>query len=822
MNLPIVFISYARDHDFDRDMSRRMAQLLRRPVADLATVFLDEVSIRPNDVIDDEIQEAIDQTAAAVLLVSPSFIDSDYVNDIELPAIYGRHHEDLCQIWPLNVRRSVISRHPFLDGHLLSPDLDHPLHGRSKHEQETLLAELAEAIITFLDEPSSTPDTPDGAGQDPPPSGAPPDVPPAAPLATDGDPSDPNGGHRRGMLGVPELRDDYVKRDAAVDRIWADLDRHPTAGISGQPGIGLAGEGGVGKTVLAAAVCHDPRATAAFPGGICWVTAGQGARPVNVQSQLVRMLGHKPEFTTALEGRDVLDRLLDDRAAPMLIVVDDVWSADLVDAVPAPTHGRRIITTRNAERVLAPAGVAAQTVGALSLAEARELTARRMATPVDQLPVGVDELIRATGGNSLLVRTMASALAMGANPTDLLERIRVDGENPHPYLTVFRVLRSATAQLGPAVRQRYLRLAVFPPDIDLPRSTVDTWWRHLDQISPAAVRADLVELDVRDLLTFDQPADVIRFHDHQHDFVSYELDDPPRLLHGELLDAFNPDGRPWAETIIENPYLADHLVGHLEAAGHDLTRVVLDADYLAHRIVSFGPYAALQDLDHLRREGASVAGLIRHIAHLLTGLPDVAATAQTIAAWTELPSRFPVLRPHPGWPVRRNEHLLATLTGHTDSVWGVAWSPDGTHLATTSRDGTVRIWDPTTGTTITTLTGHTASVWGVAWSPDGTHLATSSHDHTVRIWDPTTGTTITTLTGHTDWVWGVAWSPDGTHLATTSDDRTVRIWDPTTGTTITTLALLEPVRAVDWHHDVIAVGHGNEVGVLVVVDAPPG
>ena len=69
----------------------------------------------------------------------------------------------------------------------------------------------------------------------------------------------------------------------------------------------------------------------------------------------------------------------------------------------------------------------------------------------------------------------------------------------------------------------------------------------------------------------------------------------------------------------------------------------------------------------------------------------------------------------------------------------------------------------------------------MAWSPDGTRLATASDDETVRLWDPTTGQTTATLTGHTDRVNAVAWSPDGTRLATASDDGTVRLWDPATG-----------------------------------------
>jgi hypothetical protein len=126
-----------------------------------------------------------------------------------------------------------------------------------------------------------------------------------------------------------------------------------------------------------------------------------------------------------------------------------------------------------------------------------------------------------------------------------------------------------------------------------------------------------------------------------------------------------------------------------------------------------------------------------------------------------------------------------TLSGHTGAVWGVAFSPDGHTLATSSNDQTVRLWDVSNRDQPhplgSPLTGHTGAVVGVAFSPDGHTLATSSYDRTVRLWDVSNRVQPrplgSPLTGHTNEVWGVAFSPDGHTLATSSNDQTVRLWD---------------------------------------------
>jgi WD40 repeat protein len=77
------------------------------------------------------------------------------------------------------------------------------------------------------------------------------------------------------------------------------------------------------------------------------------------------------------------------------------------------------------------------------------------------------------------------------------------------------------------------------------------------------------------------------------------------------------------------------------------------------------------------------------------------------------------------------------------------------------------------------LTGHTDVVDGVAFSPDGKTLATVGADHVLRLWDVATRRPLGgPLDGHTGWVSTVAFSPDGRQLATAGEDRTIRLWDP--------------------------------------------
>jgi dipeptidyl aminopeptidase/acylaminoacyl peptidase len=122
-----------------------------------------------------------------------------------------------------------------------------------------------------------------------------------------------------------------------------------------------------------------------------------------------------------------------------------------------------------------------------------------------------------------------------------------------------------------------------------------------------------------------------------------------------------------------------------------------------------------------------------------------------------------------------------TLRGHAGPVTAVAFSPDGTTLASASTDSTIKIWNKKNGELVTTLTGHVRGVACLAYSPRGGLLASGGDDGYVRLWDASTNTLRVRLSESASKVRCLAFSPNGERLAAGRDDSTIEIWNVKTG-----------------------------------------
>jgi WD40 repeat protein len=168
-------------------------------------------------------------------------------------------------------------------------------------------------------------------------------------------------------------------------------------------------------------------------------------------------------------------------------------------------------------------------------------------------------------------------------------------------------------------------------------------------------------------------------------------------------------------------------------------------------------------------------------------------------------STLAALRPAPGekdlrgfewrylWQLSRGEQL-ATLSGHNNVVGAVAFSPDGTLLATGSHDGTVRLWNPTTGALLRSLNVTTSAVWSVGFTPDARWFMASCNEN-VQWWDAKSWQRVTTYPGEL-----AALSATGTLLATADSSPffferagPVRLWNWQTRQLV---AEFDPGRAV--------------------------
>ncbi|MBL7551551.1 DUF4062 domain-containing protein [Frankia sp. AgB1.9] len=660
---------------------------------------------------------------------------------------------------------------------------------------------------------------------------------------------------------VPSRHGKVVARPELTEQVLARL-LEPRAPGGARPAVVLRGVGGFGKTTLAAEVCRRPEISDAFPGGVLWVTLGEsvgGATLADKINDLSEALsGVRPALADPEQAGFRLGELLG--SPPRLLVVDDVWvRGQLAPFLQGGPGCVRLVTTRmrdlpsdaalsdrievaamaevEAERMLtldlagpgSALAVRADRAGAVSLptartepADAGSVSADTPATVAGLLPTDrTRQLLDATGRWPVLLRLVNRALVRmvrdGVPPARAADRVlrRLDRRGP----TAFDVTRledrnqAVEATLSASVGlltgdelDRYLELAIFPEDVDIPRYVLEAYWGATGDLSPDEVDDLCQELaDLSLVLAYHRHPPALLLQDVLRSYLRIRVgEERLRELHGmlcdalrtRLLDAAGASGGPgldgedlddglgpvtptsaaavgataepggaaaWWRLPDGAGYVWTHLTAHLAGAGRvdEALALVRDLRWTAAKLGRPGLGLVALDADlSLARELApadraprALRRMLRQTAHLFgpTDPPD-ALDAVLLSRLDGLPALAESLA-----------RFSATVAGpRLVNRWSL---PDQPH------PGLVRV-----------LPGHYHSwVDACAISPAGDWLASASSDGTVRLWEAGTGAARATLAGHGAAVRACAIAPSGRWLVSGSEDGTARIWAATGG-----------------------------------------
>jgi hypothetical protein len=605
---------------------------------------------------------------------------------------------------------------------------------------------------------------------------------------------------------APALPLNYVERADALAELRKTIlanEVRPSIAITA-----LQGMAGIGKTVLAQALCHDKVIQKKFPDGVIWISVGKESAP-DLATRL-REVGKAfgddlAAYDSELGSTNRYRTIVRDKAA--LIVLDDVWDTRDIEPFRAESPSSRLLFTTRDESIAAGTGAQLVTPGFLTPEQSRDMLARWSGLSVNALPPDADDLIRECDGLPLAVATIGAMLRgklheYWQHVHNLLRNAdlgKIQQQFPnYPYPHLLRALQVSVDALDQKTLERYMALAVLLENTPVHPLIQRVLW-NADASDALETAEELVRLALAQRAWNDGS---IRLHDLLLDYVRAQYPnrealglirgamslsagviarDPGQFasqLVGRLLPYMGTPKvqdftqaliraapRPWLRPL--KPVLQSQGAGLLaagEGRADSVRAVAVTPD--GRRAVSASRDGTLQvwELESGRElltlQGHRRAGSVRAVAVTPDGRRAVSASRDGMKVWE----------------LERGRELQ-TLQGHAHDMWAVAVTPDSRCAVSASFDKALKVWDLESGCELRSLEGHTGPVYAVAVTPDGRRAVSASKDKTLKVWDLESGCELRTLEGHTGWVNAVAVTPDGRRAVSASWDKTLKVWE---------------------------------------------
>jgi WD40 repeat protein len=555
---------------------------------------------------------------------------------------------------------------------------------------------------------------------------------------------------------VPPLPPSFMRRDEVTKPIIEKL-------LSKREGVlaltSVQGMGGVGKTVVAADLCHSPEIRNAFPDGILWFTVGRQSELSS--ADLVQQMAQALNQKFAVYNRAAYQTLLKDKA--VLVVLDDVWAlADVESFLIGPGRSRLLYTSRD-QGLAGSLGAESQNVDILKDDQARLFLSQRSGRHPMPEPQASQILDECSG--LVLGLAMVGGALEGKPDSEwsrisaLLQngrRLKKVGVRPvgFGHENLHACIAASVDALNPDDRDRYLKLAVLLEDMLAPWELLQALWGG-EKMDVEGVMQLLVD---RSLASRDAEGS-IRLHDFQLDYVRSEHLYPGalKLQHAALLRSVHVI-RPHPEQFATQ--INGRLLAHKSEQGLATFLQNIEDNASRPRLWPLWPAlepagsATLRVLEgHTRR--------VNSVAFSANGQCAVSASAdQTVRVWD----------------LKGNEPQRI-LEGHPSTIYSVAISANGERIVSGSEDNKVRVWDPESDEPPRVLEGHTGAVYLVAITANGERAVSGSGDGTVCVWELNSSQSPRILGGHTGSVHAVAISANGKRVVSGSSDGTVWVWE---------------------------------------------